>query len=131
MWGPFLKEEYMDEKTSAVLGMLKGKCEPKAYMEAYLYANGWHHDEWSAGALMDMLEYKNGRPEDMGVTPRMAKDLVMAKAAEMGVSIDISEWDAYAEIASAMSAHWVTVNGELDNAVIVATEHLYGKHGRT
>lgn len=121
----------MDEKTSAVLGMLKGKCEPKAYMEAYLYANGWHHDEWSAGALMDMLEYRNGRPEDMGVNPRMAKDLVMAKAAEMGVSIDISEWDAYAEIASAMSAHWVTVNGELDNAVTVATEHLYGKHGRS
>ena len=120
----------MDEKISAVLGMLKGKCDPKAYMEAYLYANGWHHDEWSARALMDMLEYRGSRPEEMGINPRMSKDLIMAKAAETGIALDISEWDAYAEIASAMSVHWLTVNGDLDDAVTVAMEHLYERQGR-
>ena len=42
----------------------------------------------------------------------------------MGLVLNISEWDAYAEIAKAMATHWNSYGGELDTAVTMAVEHM-------
>lgn len=114
----------MEDKISAIMGMLRGKCDPATYMDVYLYANDGHYDRWSAETLVSSLEYRNGSPSDVGLTPQGAKDLAMAKADEMGLGLTVSEWDAYAEIAKAMSVHWNSYGGELDNAVTMAVEHM-------
>ena len=114
----------MDDKISAIMGMLRGKCDAHTYMEVYRYANDGHYDEWSAQTLVTSLEYRNGSPVDVGLTPQNARELASAKATEMGLVLDISEWDAYAEIAKAMSVHWNSYGGELDTAVTMAVEHM-------
>ena len=114
----------MDDKISAIMGMLRGKCDAHTYMDVYLYANDGHYDEWSAQTLVTSLEYRNGSPVDVGLTPQNARELASAKATEMGLVLDISEWDAYAEIAKAMAIHWNSYGGELDTAVTMAVEHM-------
>ena len=119
-----LKGKTMDDKIAAIMGMLRGKCDARTYMDVYLYANDGHYDEWSAQTLVTSLEYRNGSPVDVGLTPQNARELASAKATEMGLALDISGWDAYAEIAKAMAIHWNSYGGELDTAVTMAVEHM-------
>lgn len=114
----------MKEKLYTILGMLKNHCEKDAFLKAYVYAHDNLYDEWSANEIISSLSFDRKVFDDMDITPDTAKELIEAKAKELNISILISPWNAYVEIAKAIAIHFATFDGDLDTAITLATERI-------
>lgn len=134
-----------EEKMNKLMKIVDEQMPDEGKLCVHMTLNDGHHDEWSschmiskmvpvayigAEGCKDMEEYL----EALGVTPKSAERLVKEayevardKGSSMGITaprLNSNMWDCYWALAMCISDYWVTHDGDLNVAAMLAYQYL-------
>lgn len=115
-----------------VMSYLSSHFEDKSCQKAYSICLGGHLDSVLAQYLISNMEVTGYDSMDsfiseLGLTPDISLSLIEAKIREItekAQAITFNKWDSFYEVLHAFCFNRTSVQGDLENAVTIASERL-------
>lgn len=136
----------MEDKMKRMMDIVEEKMPEDGRVCIHMILNDGHHDEYTAHTKirhMKPVTYLGVSPEPkdmvefieiLGLTPMKAREMVHAafeeaktKASTMGIQaprLEANEWDCLWCMAMMVADYWITHNGDLKVAAMLAYQYL-------